>query len=146
MTPADLDAVAAIERRTFQDPWSRDSFERELTVNANVARYLVIERDGRVAGYAGMWLVMDEGHITNIAVDPDMRGMGLGVRLIRALVDEARTLGLVYMTLEVRRSNEKAQRLYRCLGFADVGYRKRYYEDNREDALIMAIEDLQNLK
>jgi len=85
---------------------------------------------------------MDEGHITNIAVHPDFRGKGYGERVTRALMQCASDNGMVWMTLEVRRSNLVAQALYRKVGFFDVGYRKRYYEDNREDALIMACENL----
>jgi ribosomal-protein-alanine N-acetyltransferase len=140
MAARDLNAVLEIERLSFSVPWSRASFERELNENRSVARYLVIERGRRVLGYAGMWLVVDEGHITNVAIHPDARGKGDGERLMRALMDMARELGLNYMTLEVRRSNNAAQCLYRKLGFVDVGYRKRYYEDNQEDALIMVWE------
>ena len=98
--------------------------------------------DGRPVGYAGMWLVLDEGHITNVAIHPDYRGRKLGEKLMRALIQLAADTSLSWMTLEVRRSNVVAQSLYRKLGFIDVGYRKRYYADNKEDALIMALETL----
>lgn len=137
MTVLDIDAVAAIEEICFAVPWSRASFKRELNENKSTARYLVIEREGQVIGYAGMWLVIDEGHITNVALHPDWRGKGDGERIVRALVDLAFSQGLIYLTLEVRRSNMAAQNLYRKVGFTSVGYRKRYYEDNREDALLM---------
>ncbi|GHU66701.1 ribosomal-protein-alanine N-acetyltransferase RimI [Clostridia bacterium] len=142
MTMADIDAVVSIERDSFAAPWSRASFVRELTENATAARYLILDQDGEVAGYAGMWLVIDEGHITNVAVRRDCRKLGGGVMLMRALIEVAIENGLVYMTLEVRRSNLAAQGLYHKIGFIDVGFRKRYYEDNREDALVMACEDL----
>ncbi len=136
MTLDDLDAVHAIECESFATPWSRQSFEEELTRN-RCARYLVIEQDGEVAGYGGVWFVVDEAHVTNIAIAPRWRGRGLGTRLLEDMLQFAADSGMAFMTLEVRRSNEVAQRLYRAHGFVDVGYRKRYYEDNHEDALIM---------
>lgn len=141
MTLADVDDVQEIEKGCFSVPWSRESFEHEITEN-KCARYLVIELDGRVVAYAGTWLVIDEAHITNVAVHPDFRGRGYGELVMRELMQLSSDTGMVWMTLEVRRSNVVAQSLYHKLGFIDVGYRKRYYEDNREDALIMACEQL----
>jgi ribosomal-protein-alanine N-acetyltransferase len=92
---------------------------------------------GKAVGYAGMWQVMDEGHITNIAVHPEFRNYGVGSALMEALLATARSRGIVALTLEVRRSNFAAQALYRKYGFAEGGMRKAYYADNREDALIM---------
>lgn len=141
MTLADIPDVQEIEKGCFSVPWSPKAFLDEIT-NNKCARYLVIELDGRVVAYAGMWLVIDEGHITNIAVHPDYRGRGYGELVTRALMQLASDTGMTWMTLEVRRSNITAQSLYHKLGFIDVGYRKRYYEDNKEDALIMACEQL----
>ncbi|MBR4082563.1 MAG: ribosomal protein S18-alanine N-acetyltransferase [Clostridia bacterium] len=141
MTLADLDAVAAIEAATFPTPWSRDAFEQELTKNA-VARYLVAVVSGEVVGYAGAWVILDESHITNIAVREDMRGHGYGKALTAALMQYIANLGAAYATLEVRRSNERAQHVYKSLGFIGVGWRKRYYEDNNEDALLMVCEHM----
>lgn len=141
MQLGDLDAIMEVEHLSFTIPWSRESFVQELTEN-KCARYLVLSENGKACGYAGMWLVLDEGHITNVAVHPDKRGQGLGEKLLRALVQLAADTGLNWMTLEVRRSNLTAQGLYHKLGFIDVGYRKRYYSDNQEDALIMALEEL----
>ena len=141
MTADDVDGVYDIERLCFAIPWSRESFYREATENA-CARYLVAHADGRPAAYAGMWFVLDEAHVTNIAVHPDHRGKGMGEAIARALVQLAADSGMSYMTLECRRSNLIAQNLYRKLGFAEVGFRKRYYSDNNEDALIMALEEL----
>lgn len=138
---SDLDRIDEIERRSFAMPWSPASFQRELKDNP-AARYLVLSEDESVVAYAGMWLVLDEGHVTNIAVHPDHRGKGYGKRVTSALIQLAANLGMAWMTLEVRRSNAVAQSLYRKLGFIDVGYRKRYYEDNKEDALVMALEHL----
>ena len=140
MTAADVDGMHEIEQATFATPWSRKSIENELT-NA-CARYLVARAGGEVVGYAGMWLVIDEAHITNVAVHADMRGRGLGKALMESLIQLAADSGMIWMTLEVRRSNKVAQNLYRRFGFIDVGYRKRYYEDNQEDALLMALEHL----
>ena len=140
MTVADVDAVHAIEVACFKTPWSRESFLREVTENA-CARYMVLREDGVPVAYAGVWFVLDEGHITNIAVHPDRRGLGYGERVTRAMLQLAADSGMSWMTLEVRRSNVAAKNLYHKLGFIDVGYRKRYYE-NDEDALIMALERL----
>ena len=137
----DVDAVAAIERETFARPWSRESFRQELTRNA-VARYLVAEEDGKILGYAGAWVILDESHITNIAVKEEARGQGIGKKLTSELLQILSNLGACYATLEVRVSNTRAQHLYKSLGFVSVGKRKRYYEDNNEDAFLMVCEHL----
>ena len=137
----DVDAVAGIEEKTFARPWSRESFRQELTRNA-VARYLVAEENGEILGYAGAWVILDESHITNIAVREDARGRGIGKRLTEELLQILSNLGACYATLEVRVSNLRAQNLYKSLGFVSVGKRKRYYEDNNEDALLMVCEHL----
>ena len=141
MTREDLDAVTAIEEATFAIPWSRESFRQELERNV-AARYLVAETNGRVVGYAGAWVILDESHITNIAVLEGFRGRGIGKQLTKALLQYLSNLGASYATLEVRVSNERAQHLYRSLGFVSVGKRKRYYEDNNEDAFLMVCEHL----
>ncbi|MBQ9196391.1 MAG: ribosomal protein S18-alanine N-acetyltransferase [Clostridia bacterium] len=142
MTVEDVDAVHAIEAATFAIPWSRQSFYEEMTRNA-CARYLVaVLPDGEIIGFAGVWVVMDEGHITNIAVRQDYRGMGIGRALTAALIQYAANLGVVYITLEVRRGNEIAQRVYLGQGFIQVGVRKKYYEDNGEDALLMVCDHM----
>lgn len=141
MTLEDVDAVCEIEKQSFAIPWSREAFVREVTEN-RCARYLVAREDGVAVAYAGMWLVLDEGHVTNIAVRKDARGRGLGELVARALMQLAADTGINYMTLECRRSNLVAQSLYKKLGFIEVGFRKRYYADNNEDALVMACEHL----
>lgn len=140
MTEADVDAVCEIENLCFSVPWSRDSFLREVNEN-QCARYVVLRDEDRAIAYAGVWFILDEAHITNIAVHPDYRGKGLGTRVVGELIQLAADSGMAWMTLEVRRSNKVAQNLYHKFGFIDVGYRKRYYE-NQEDALIMALEHL----
>lgn len=142
MTVDDVDAVHAIEKATFARPWSRQSFYEEMTRNA-CARYLVaVLPDGEIVGFAGVWIVIDEGHITNIAVRSDHRGQGMGRALTGALMQYAANLGVTYMTLEVRRSNAVAQHVYLSHGFIQVGVRKKYYEDNGEDALFMVCDHL----
>ena len=141
----DLDAVTAIEDATFARPWSRESFRQELERNV-AARYLVAETDGKVVGYAGAWIILDESHITNIAVLEAYRGQGIGKRLTQALLQYLSNLGASYATLEVRVSNERAQNLYKGLGFISVGKRKRYYEDNNEDAYLMVCEHMPDVE
>ncbi|MCH5286881.1 MAG: ribosomal protein S18-alanine N-acetyltransferase [Christensenellaceae bacterium] len=140
MTDADVDAVAAVEAATFPTPWSRDAFASEMRNAA--ARYLVAEVGGRVVGFAGAWIILDESHVTNIAVLKDHRGQGLGRALTAGLMQYLSNLGAAYVTLEVRRSNIIAQTLYESLGFIRLGVRKRYYEDNGEDALIMVCDHM----
>ena len=141
MRTEDLDEVTALENATFATPWSRESFRQELERNV-AARYLVAETDGRIIGYAGAWIILDESHITNIAVAEAYRGRGVGRMLTEALLQLLSNLGAAYATLEVRVSNERAQNLYRSLGFVSVGKRKRYYEDNQEDALLMVCDHM----
>lgn len=140
MTDADVDGVAAVEAATFPTPWSRDAFASEMKNVA--ARYLVAEKDGRVIGYAGAWIILDESHITNIAVLKEARGQGIGRALTHGLLQYLSNLGAAYATLEVRKANEVAQNLYKSLGFIKLGVRKRYYEDNGEDALIMVCDHM----
>ena len=140
MTLSDVDGVAAVEAATFPTPWSREAFVSEMKNVA--ARYLVAEKDGKVIGYAGAWIILDESHITNIAVLKEERGQGIGRQLTHGLMQYLSNLGAAYATLEVRRSNEVAQNLYKSLGFIKLGVRKRYYEDNGEDALIMVCDHM----
>ncbi len=141
MTLSDLDGVTALEKATFAIPWSRESFRQELERNV-AARYLVAEKDGEIIGYAGAWIILDESHITNIAVAEPERGRGVGRRLTEGLLQLLSNLGASYATLEVRESNARAQRLYESLGFIRVGRRKKYYEDNQEDAFLMVCDHL----
>ncbi|WP_404407627.1 ribosomal protein S18-alanine N-acetyltransferase [Jeotgalibacillus malaysiensis] len=136
MTYGDIDAVLAVEEASFSAPWSREAFENEMTIN-QFAKYLLLEVDGTVAGYCGLWLVMDEAHITNVAVVPELRGRKLGEKLMVKVMDMLRNEGVTMMTLEVRVSNNIAQSLYEKLGFSRGGIRKNYYSDNGEDALVM---------
>ena len=133
----DVPQIHAIEKLCFAMPWSEESILHDVKENV-VASWLVLDDgEGRVLAYAGMWFVLDEAHICNVAVHPDCRRLGYGRRIFEALMQLAQDNSMAMMTLEVRRSNLPAQSLYHACGFQDVGYRKRYYEDNREDALIM---------
>ncbi|WP_066057326.1 ribosomal protein S18-alanine N-acetyltransferase [Robertmurraya korlensis] len=132
----DIDQILKIEELSFATPWTRQSFENELNLN-QFAVYLVLEKEGQIVGYCGMWLIVDEAHITNIAVLPEFRGQKLGEAILRMIMEIAKKRGAKTMTLEVRVSNEVAQSLYRKLGFMNGGIRKKYYTDNYEDALVM---------
>ena len=136
MTLGDIGTIVAIERESFTAPWSEEAFRNEL-LNNMFAKYMVMERDGHILGYGGMWMVVDEAHVTNIAVRAAYRGQGLGKRLLQELMRTAQWLGALRMTLEVRVTNETAKSLYQRLGFYPSGIRPNYYSDNMEDALIM---------
>ena len=141
MTLSDVDDVYAIETATFSTPWSRADFVHEMTENP-CARYLVAQAEGRTVAFAGAHIILDEGHITNIAVLESFRGRGIGRKITEALLQYASNLGAAYLTLEVREHNETAQALYRSLGFVRVGIRKKYYEDTGENAWIMVCTQL----
>nr|WP_238188468.1 ribosomal protein S18-alanine N-acetyltransferase [Paenibacillus sp. L3-i20] len=146
MTLEDIPAIIAIEQEAFTSPWTAEAFTNELTNNM-FARYMVMEESGQVLGYGGMWIIMDEAHITNIAIRSDLRGNGLGHKLLEQMQRTAVFFEAVRMTLEVRVTNELAQHLYRKYGFQSSGIRPRYYSDNDEDALIMWAElDIERLK
>ncbi|MCM3125850.1 ribosomal protein S18-alanine N-acetyltransferase [Mesobacillus sp. AQ2] len=136
MTVDDLDDVMEVEVNSFTVPWSREAFFNELTKN-QFAQYLVVEVDQKVVGYCGVWIIVDEAHITNIALLPEYRGMKLGEALMAKVMELAREMGALRMTLEVRVSNNRAQNLYRKFGFEEGAIRKQYYTDNMEDALVM---------
>ncbi|MDO5397330.1 MAG: ribosomal protein S18-alanine N-acetyltransferase [bacterium] len=128
--------LAELDKRCFAIPWSEKAFEDE--VNNKLAHYFIARDGGKIVGYAGFWEVCGEGDITNIAVDAEYRRQHIGSMLIKALIKEAADMNTELLTLEVRRSNIAAQGLYKKYGFKEIGIRKGYYSDNREDALIMA--------
>lgn len=136
MTFDDISEICAIEHEAFPTPWTYEAFYNELT-NNQFAHYVIMDIGGEVAGYGGMWVLLDEAHVTNIAVRHDFRGLKLGERLLHEIKKTARFFGAKRMTLEVRVSNDRAQNLYRKLGFYQAGVRKQYYTDNQEDALVM---------
>ncbi len=136
MTLSDVPAICEIEREVFTSPWTAEAFINELT-NNHFARYMVMEWRREVIGYGGMWTIMDEAHVTNIAVREAYQGQGLGERLLSELQRTAVFFGAGRMTLEVRVTNDRAIHLYKKLGFEPSGTRPGYYSDNGEDALIM---------
>lgn len=132
----DIEQVCMIEQEAFPTPWTAEAFYNELTTNF-FAHYLVIEKDEQLIGYGGMWTIIDEAHITNIAIRKPYQGLKLGEQLLTRMQEAAFKAGIKRMTLEVRVSNIVAQNLYKKLGFYTVGTRKEYYTDNNEDAYIM---------
>lgn len=137
----DLLAVHRIEQASFSVPWPDDAYRSELQAN-RLASYLVVRSDEGVVAYGGIWLMVDEAHITTFAVDPAWRRQRVGETLLIALLDLALARHAREATLEVRLSNVPARRLYEKYGFRPVGLRPRYYSDNGEDALIMTTEPL----
>jgi len=134
MAETHLNAVLEIERVSNSAPWSEVSFRREI--ENPQARYFVA-REGEILGFAGYWTLIDEAHITTIAVKPEARGKGTGRALMLTIIEDAAARGMTCATLEVRIGNVAAIRLYESLGFLNSGVRKNYYPDNREDAVIM---------
>lgn len=131
----DIPQISAIENCSFPSPWSQQAFLNEL--ENKFAVYFVAIHENNLIGYAGMWLFCGEAHVTTIAVHPDFRGRGLGKMLMNTLIDYAREQGADTMVLEVRPSNIPALNLYKSLGFRNIGWRKNYYIETREDALVM---------
>jgi ribosomal-protein-alanine N-acetyltransferase len=136
-SPADLDAVAALEAECFTNPWSREQLGRELA-QSDVARiYVARAHPGQLAAFCACWVVADELHINTMAVAEPFRRRGLGSALMRFVMADARRSGAHRATLEVRRSNEPARALYASLGFAETAVRYRYYTHPEEDAIVM---------
>lgn len=146
LRPEDLDQVLLIEQASFSMPWTRRLFENELkrpVVSTSLVAYIQNGQRGRgriIIGYIVFWVVADEMHILNLAVAPGHRRKGIGRRLVRAALRHAHSLGACRAFLEVRASNEAAQRLYASLGFIGTGLRRGYYSAPAEDAVIMALE------
>ncbi|MDD5259809.1 MAG: ribosomal protein S18-alanine N-acetyltransferase [bacterium] len=138
----DLEAILKIEQASFPVPWTRSMFEQELHIPTShffVAKALPGKE---IVGYAGYWQVVDELHLINFAVHPEYRRQGLGKHLLFYILCDGKRLGLKKATLEVRASNQAAQRLYEQLGFKNIALRKSYYADNQEDAVIMWLYNL----
>lgn len=139
ITPATLDDakdIYEISTLSFSTPWSLISIEKELTINSS-ARYAVAKIGTKCIGFGGIWIILDEAHVTNIAVHPEYRGIGIGEKLLIAMIEMCKVESVMEMTLEVRRSNIAAQSLYKKFGFISEGIRNKYYADNKEDAIIM---------
>lgn len=141
MVMTDVDGVMAVEHDSFLTPWSRSAFEEELAQN-RLARYIVAVENDEIVGYAGTWLVINEAHVTNVAVSGQRRREGIGRLLMQKLMELARDNDMESMTLEVRVSNAAARHLYEQLGFVEAGIRKNYYSETKEDALILWCEKL----
>jgi ribosomal-protein-alanine N-acetyltransferase len=138
--PDDIDAIMDVEQASFSLSWSKGDIERDVTDNL-LSAYFVAETSGAVCGYAGMWVLIDECHIMTIAVMPEHRGAGIGAMLLMKLLDEARLRGARRFFLEARASNAPALALYEKFGFRAIDVRKAYYEDNKEDAIVMMREE-----
>lgn len=136
MEERDLNQVVEIEKASFSKPWNYNDFANSLH-EPNL--YLVAEVQGEIAGYCGLWSVVGEGQINNVAVAKKYRNQGIAYTMLKYLIELGREKGLEEFTLEVRKSNLPAIHVYHKLGFIDEGYRKDYYEEPTEDALIMWI-------
>lgn len=136
MTHADLAAVLRIEGLSFTTSWPMNAFANEIRDN-KLAHYFIGRYDAQLVAYGGIWVIMEDSHVTTIAVHPDYRGLKLGEEMLLKLLDEAIARGASWITLEVRESNDAAQKLYRKYGFTTVSTRRGYYSDNGENALVM---------
>lgn len=132
----DLLRMREVELLGFVAPWGEEILRQEV-VNKDRTHYVVAEFENRIVGYAGLWVILDEGHITRVAVDPEFRRRGIGRDLVRALMEEGFNSGCESFTLEVRSSNLEAINLYNSLDFHEIGVRPGYYEMEGEDAVIM---------
>lgn len=137
----DVEAVHEIERLSFRTPWPAHAFTQELKGN-RLARYVVARAGDRVVGFAGIWMMVDEAHVTTFGVHPDWRRQAIGRHLLLNLAELSMAIGARRMTLEVRESNAAAQALYRAFGFEVAGRRRAYYSDDGEDALVMTTGEL----
>ncbi len=136
MEIADVDQVMEVERVSFTTPWTTDIFYQEIVDN-QYAYYYVIEWNGRIVGYVGTWVVLEDAQVTNIAIMPELRGNKLGEKLFQYMLLQVKLIGATRLSLEVRESNIPAQKLYRKFGLVPGGIRKNYYTDNQEDAIVM---------
>ena len=144
-TPDDIDDIVTVENRAYPYPWTRHVLLSEI--NGEAFSYFFVARlrnhtgaPGKIIGYHIFWIVADEIHILNIAVDPEYQGQGIGKHLLRFGIDFGRDLGAACVLLEVRVSNTQAQQVYRHFGFQQIGIRTQYYSDNKEDAYVMKME------
>lgn len=142
MTRENLDDIIRVEEKAYgEHHWSKESFFNEL--NNELARYFcAFDETGNLTGYCGCWQILEEAHVTNVAVSPDYRRRHIGEALLTAILKSCYNAKIKYLTLEVRVSNEPAIKLYEKYGFKSLGVRKGYYQDNNEDALIMWTENI----
>ena len=136
MTGNDIDAVLELDLKCFSAPWNREIYEKEVNEN-DFAHYFIIKTDEKVIGYVGLWLVLEDAQVTNIAIAPEFRGYGIGEQLFGFALQFLLKQGAKQLSLEVRKSNEVAQNLYKKFGLQKGGVRKNYYPDNGEDAFVM---------
>lgn len=142
MNKDDIDQVFNIECESFSDPWSKVSLQNEID-NPN-ATYLVIIENNSIIAYAGLWKIFDEGHITNIAVKKEKRGKGIGTILTEKLISKGKNKSIDKFTLEVRENNINAIKMYKKIGFKEVGIRKDFYDKPKENAIIMWLNTVDN--
>ena len=140
MQREDVPRVMEIERECFPTPWHESAYLTEVTNRS--AYYVVACKDSQIVGFAGMWVIVDEAHITTLGVARDSRGLKIGEMLLTSLLDEAMRRHARRATLEVRQSNEVAQNLYHKYGFSPAAIRKGYYTDNQENAIVMWIDNM----
>lgn len=138
MEVKDIEDVLEIERQSFPNPWSYYAFYSEITSNAN-AYYITAKYDKKIIGYAGIWIIIDEGHISNIAVHPNYRRQGIGGILLTHLIEYSKQKGVKLITLDVREKNLPAQQLYKKYGFEVIGIRKNYYSDTGESSILCGL-------
>lgn len=142
----DVEHVKEIDRLSFSLPWPDNAYRYELLENSAsllwVAESVTSSGESKVCGMVVIWLILDETHIATLAVHPDCRGQGIGKQLLKVALAASAKRGAQQATLEVRESNFIAQKIYRDFGFQIVGRRRRYYKDNREDAVLMTLQSL----
>lgn len=140
MKHTDVPRVAELDRQCFTTPWHESAYYTEV---ANRSAYYIVARLGEeIVGYSGMWIIMDESHITTIGVDANYRGKKIGEQILLAMIEESYRRGAKRATLEVRETNAIAQNLYRKYGFVPAAIRKKYYSDNDENAVVMWVDDI----
>lgn len=132
----DIEDIISIERLSFRIPWTKNAFIQEIK-NNKLALYISAKIGNKVVGYAGMWIILDEAHITNIVVHPEFRRVKIGSKLLEKLINISKEKGITKMTLEVKKRNKVARHLYKKYGFEEAGIRKEYYPDDGDDAVIM---------
>lgn len=138
MEVKDIEDVLEIERQSFPNPWSYYAFYSEITSNVN-AYYITAKYDKKIIGYAGIWIIIDEGHISNIAVHPNYRRQGIGGILLTHLIEYSKQKGVKLITLDVREKNLPAQQLYKKYGFEVISIRKNYYSDTGESSIVCGL-------
>ena len=135
MQEKDLDEVERLEQETFSIPWSRRSFFESICKKENL--YLIAREEDKLVGFCGLWGVGDEGQITHVCVQKEARGKGVGTALLTKMIELGKERGLTAFTLEVRVGNTPARELYKKVGFWEAGIRKGFYDEPKEDAMIM---------